>query len=168
MIRLLVVNFAMACQFANAAIADDYIVRVDTIGYIDRPATEEKLTETVLQSIEVVTDANLRFHGKVTLGARTLQLRGKLTLSDTGDVFVQIRYADCVELSETVLTETGKSEPLLDESKIQSGISIPLGKPTTIGGFENTKTQTQNAATKSTKSKLNYVLIVKKNEMPAD
>jgi hypothetical protein len=171
MIRLLVTFLAMACVFTNVVIAADYVVRVDTIGYTDQPATEETPTEIVLRSLEVVTDSELRFHGKVTIGARTLQLRGQLKLSDTGDVFAQIRYEDLVDTGETVLTKDGKNEPIILGSQCNTMISGPLDKPITMGGMGITTTETlddQSQATKSTITKLKYVLVVKKYEMPAD
>ncbi len=164
--RFILLAFVVQCLCASIAIADDYLLRLDTIGYVDRPAAEKHPKETVLRSIEVVARPGSVFHGKVRVGTvQTLTLTGKLSPADKGGFTLLIRYVHSIDSGVTVLTEDGKRKPLLDTTAFHTTIAISLGDPVTIAGASS---KTSQFGKPKVKSKTRYVFRLSKYELPDD
>ena len=89
--RLALLVFVVHCSCASTTIADDYLLRLDTIEHTDKPASGKDPKESVLRSIEVIAQPHSAFHGKVKIGSQTLLLAGKLRPADSGGFNIQIR-----------------------------------------------------------------------------
>ena len=166
MSRFILLAFAVHCSCASTTIADDYLLRLDTIGYIDRPAAEKHPKETVLRSIEIVVRPQSAIYGKVRIGTKqTLTLTGKLSPTDNCRFSLQIRYVHSIDTGITVPTEDGKRKPLPDTTAIHTTATLALGDPVTIAGSEAKTTQSGKP---KDKSKRRYVLVLTKYELPDD
>ena len=95
--RFILIAFALHCSCAAATNADDYLLRVDTIGYVDEPASEKPPKEVVLSSVEVVARPESAFRTRVTTGRQTLVLAGNLRRGDDGG-FVVLLCGACSKL----------------------------------------------------------------------
>jgi len=162
--RFILIALAVQCSCAAATNADDYLLRVDTIGYVDEPASEKAPKETVLRSIEVVARPESAFHSKVTTGPQTLVMAGNLRRDDDGGFVVQIRYAHSVDTGNTVPTEDGGREPVPGKTAAQTTVKVALGDSVTLGRFE---TEEGAPGKRRLKSKAMYVLVLTKYE-PTD
>ena len=159
--RFILLAFAVYCSSGATTIADDYFLRLDTIGYVDKPASEKNRKETILRSIEVIARPQSAFHGKVTIGTQTLSLAGELRPADNGGFNVQIRYLYSIDTGTTVPTEDGGRKSVPDTSTIQTSIAISVGESVTIGGLE---TKTSESGKPKLKSKARCVLVLTKYE----
>ena len=157
--RFILLAFAVHCLCAAATNADDYLLRLDTIGYVDKPVSEKDSKETILRSIEVVARPQSAFHCKVNMGTQTLTLAGKLRPADRGGFNVQIRYAYSIETGTTVPIEDGARKPVPSTSAIQTNATIAVGDSVTIAGSER---KTSQSGKPRLKSKTRYVLVLAK------
>lgn len=157
--RFILIAFAVHCTCAVATNADDYLLRVDTIGYVDEPASGEAPKETVLRSIEVLTRPKSAFHTKVTSGRQTLVMSGNLRRDDDGGFVVHVRYAHSVDTGNTVPTEGGGREPVLDKTAAQTTVTVALGESVNLGRFD---TEGGAIGKRRLKSKVMYVLVLAK------
>ena len=161
--RFILLAIAVACSWASAAFAGDYLVRVDTMGYVDRPAAEKDPKETILRSIEVVARPGAVFHCKVRIGThQTLTLTGKLRPVDKGNFVIEFQHVYTIDTGVTVPTEGGKRKPLLDTTTTQTMIAVPLDVPVVIGGLD-----IQSGKPK-VKSRQRWVLRLTKYKSPDD
>jgi len=63
---------------SSGVFADEYLIRVDTIGYKDVPVSEKVPVEQLLHRIEVHASPNRAFCSEVRIGPETLTLEGVL------------------------------------------------------------------------------------------
>jgi hypothetical protein len=159
MIRSIVIGLAIQCVSTSATIADDYLLRLESIGYVDAPSTEDSPKETVFRSIEIVARSESTFYGKVKTGRQTLQLAGELRAAERDTFRVNIHYIHATDTGRITLTDDGKQTPVLDTSSLRTTVVISLGKPLSLGGLEGS-TVTQGAKAKHTKSKIRHVLVL--------
>ncbi len=161
MIRCIFLGLAIQCVLPEATIADDYVIRVETVGYVDRPAAEVKPKETVVRVIEVVARLDSKFYGKVNVGKHTLLVAGELLTAKTGGFHVHIHYVHTLDTGFTIPIQNGKRKRVLDTSALQTQIVVSLGKPVTLGGLD-TSTVTSDPQPRDTKSRIRYVLVLNK------
>lgn len=162
--RVILLAFAVQSFSAAAAIADDYLLRLDTIGYVDKPASEEAPKEVVLRSIEVIARPQSQFYGKVNIGLQSLTLVGKLSPTDNGDFNVHIKYICSIDTGTTVPIEDGRRQPLPDTTVVKTNVTITIGDSVTMGRLDTT---TEQSGKPKQKSKTRYVLILAKYD-PTD
>lgn len=163
--RFILLACAIHCSSAATTIVDDYLLRLDTIGYSDKPASEKDPKETILHSVEVVARPQAAFHGKVSIGTQTLTLTGKLCPAEKGTFTLHIRYSHSNDTGITVPTEGGKRKPVLTESSIHTTAAIVPDNPVTIAGSE---TRTQQPGKPKRRSKRRYVALLSKYRLPND
>ena len=162
--RFILLAFAVHCSCAAATIADDYLLRVDTIGYVDKLASEKAPVETILRSIEVVARPRSAFHGKVNTGTQTLVVAGNLRPADSGGFVVQIRHVYSVDTGRSVPTEDGGRKPLRDTTVTQTIVTVADGDSVTLGGSDTTSSRPGKP---TLRSRTRCVLVLAKYE-PTD
>ena len=162
--RFILLAFAIHLSSVATTIADDYLVRVDKIEYIDKSASEKAPKEKSLQSIEIIARPQSTFHSKVKIGMETLTLAGKLQPAENGGYIIQIQYRHIIDTGETFPTEDGKGKPRLNKTEFQTTLSITEGKSLTIGEIETNR----SPQGKPEKTKIRYVLTVSKYKPAAD
>jgi len=101
MVRSILLVLALLCSHSATIRGDDYLLRIDTMGYVDR--SDEIPKEILLHSIEIVVRPQSPFRCKVVVCAETLVVAGKLSPVDHGDFNVQIRFAHSVDTGIRVL-----------------------------------------------------------------
>ncbi|MGM0485328.1 MAG: hypothetical protein ACQESR_01010 [Planctomycetota bacterium] len=160
--RFILLTFAVHSVCASATIADDYLLRLDTIGYVEKPASEKAPKETVLRSIEVVAHPNSTFHGRVTIGPQTLTLAGTLYPADDGGFKVHIRYIHSLDTGTTVPGEDGRRQPLPETTTVDTDITIIEDGSVAIGGIDTT---TEESGKRKHKSRTRHVMTLAKYEL---
>src|SRR5688572_12266571 len=88
--------------FAQFASAEDYLLRLETVGYTDQ-LKEDKPKESSLGTIETLVQPHGKFHIRSVNGRRTYGMSGELQPDDRGGFRVQIRVIDFVVTDETLL-----------------------------------------------------------------
>lgn len=166
MSRYVLLAFAVSCSSVSTAVADEYLLRIDTTGNVGSSTTEEEPKETVVSSIEVIARPQAPFHGRVIVGTQqTLTLSGKLSPTDDGRFSLRVKYVHSINTGITVPTKDGKRKPLPDTTTIQTTTTVALGNPVTIAGSD---TKTTQAGTTQDKSKRRYILLLTRYEASED
>ena len=142
----------------SSAVAEDYLLRVDAIGFVDRPASEKDLPEATLRSVEVVVRPDSTFHTKTIIGAETVIVSGKLCPKDKGGFSLQIHYEHTVVDTGIILpNEEGIMKPLLHIMSANTTIAIAIDESVVLGGIETKQRETSNPE-KHSKTRLVSVL----------
>ena len=136
MIRSIVLGMVLCSLWTSSAIAEDYLLRVDAIGFVDRPASERDLPETTLRSVEIVVRPDSTFHTKTVIGAETVIVSGKLSPKNTGGFSLQIFYARTVDTGIILPNEQGIMKPLLHIMSVNTTIAIAIDESVVLGGIE--------------------------------
>ncbi|QDT51943.1 hypothetical protein Pan258_60400 [Symmachiella dynata] len=152
---LLILAIHMSCD--TSALADDYLVRLDKIGYVEQSVEGAEPKEKVLQSIEVIARPDSPFRAKVVIGMKTEILAGKLRRGEKNDFTIDIQYHHIVDTGDLIPTEDGRGKPRLNITKMKTTLTISEGKPILMGGIDTGKQQDGQL-----KSKSRYVLVVTK------
>ena len=139
MIRLILPVFAVLASSVSDAVGDDYILRIDTMGYSDSPTSAIDPQETTLCSIEVVARPHFPFYGRICVGAETIVLAGKLRPTDNGEFVVQFKYERAIDTRMTVPGEDGSQEPVIGKSLVQSIVTVAVDAGLDIGGLDMQK-----------------------------
>ncbi|MFN0195934.1 MAG: hypothetical protein ACKVT0_04270, partial [Planctomycetaceae bacterium] len=168
--RLILLAFAVASSLGSATHADDYLLRIDTVGYVDIPADEKDPKETTLRSIEVVAHPESTFHSKVTTKVSTgwerLKVKGKFRPADDGGFEMQINYDYSIDTEQGVTTEDGVWIPNRDTMSLSTTVAFVAGEDsvTLRGPIETTKNEEGKP---ELRSKIQFVLHLSKYT-PAD
>lgn len=124
--RVILLVFSVFISCVSDAVGNDYILRIDTIGYFEEPASAIEPKETTLQSIEVVVRPDFPFHARVRLGAERIVLSGKLSLADDGDFSLKLKYLHSVYATLTVAGKNESQEVLFRSTGSEKKLTISL------------------------------------------
>lgn len=138
------------------AVGHDYILRIDKVGYIERPADEDVPPETILGTIELLARPDSAFHGKATIGPETLTLSGKLTRTEQGkyDFILRIHVVDTIDTGQTIPAADGGREPAYETTDMETIISVNLDDRIAVGGIDTTSGPSGKP---TVKSKIRYI-----------
>jgi hypothetical protein len=164
MSRVFLIALAVQNCCAATAVADEYLLRIDTVGYLNRPAEEKAPQETALRSIEVRVRPESTFHGKVNVGKEIMVVSGKLVPSEEVGFVAYIKYEYSIDSGHTTPTESGGRKPVLETTSTQTCIGIAPGGSVSLGDFDTTLSQ-QGKPT--VKSKSRHILVLSQAE-PAE
>lgn len=163
--RLILLAFAVLCSLASATHADDYLLRVDTVGYVDIPASEKDPQETILRSVEVVARPESTFHSKVTTkvstGSETLKVKGKFRPADDGGFEMQIEYRYSIDTDQGVPTADGGRIPGRTTTAIATRVAIAAGEDSVSLSGPLVKIENEEGKPER-RSKIRYVLHLSK------
>ena len=148
----------------KVASGEEYLLRLDTVGYIDQPAAEKAPKEMTIRSIEVIAVPDVPFRAKVQLGKETITFSGKLKPSENGTFTAAIRYRYRRETGNTVRIKN-QVVPSLDETSLQTRIGITLGEAVLTGALKSRASQPDNP---SVKSKIMHRLVLTKYKRADD
>ncbi len=157
MLRSLILAMVACGSCASFAVAEDYLLRVDTIGFVDRLPSEKDLPETPLRSVEVVVRPDSTFHTKTIIGAETVTMSGKLCPKDKGGFSLQIRYRRTVDTGISLPNEQGVKKPVLGIMSVNTNIELTVDESVPLGGFD-TKVGDFDHPDKHSKTRLVVVL----------
>lgn len=165
MIRLILPVFAVLALSVSAAVGDDYILRIDTMGYSDRHTSAIDPQEATLCSIEVVARPHSPFHGRFSVGAETIIFAGKLRPADKGEFVVQFKYERSIDTGMTVPGKDGSQEPITSKSVVQSIVTVALDAGLDIGGLGMQKS---SSGKQFLNSKTRHLLTLRKYDPLSD
>ena len=126
-------NFAailLTLLSGTSAIADDYLLRVETVGLRELPNGDQEPDSKVPESIEIVVRNNDSFYGSTTIGVDKISIRGVIRESDDGKLRVEIHFKKSSDTGEVVPGVDGKKHPIRKNLTFDSSAkSVELGKP---------------------------------------
>jgi hypothetical protein len=164
MFRWLLFVLAIVGTTSPTAFATEYILQVETVGYIDKPAGEAKPEETVLRAIEVVGQPNSVFYGKAKIGKHSVLLIGRLSAAEGGDFVVDIRYVDAFDTGVTIPNQNGEPKRVLNTTSSKTTITVSLGDPVVLGGLNTTSVATLNGTRRHTRTNVRHVFVLNRFE----
>lgn len=154
--RWILIVLAIHCCCVGLAIADDYLLRVDAVGFAKRPKSDKASKDAILCRIETIVRPGAVFHSKARIGTQTFVVHGELHPAEDGGFKVTIRYTDTTE--RTIPTESGGVERVLDKSAGSTTVTVPLGGHVLRCGMHTKGIETTQAGETSFESKHEYVL----------
>lgn len=161
--RLILCIAAASALCAGSAFGEDYLLRLEAIGYVDHAAADGEPVEKLLHSIEAVARPRSPFRTRIKTGGETLGFRGELRPKEDGNFLVEFLYDHAVDTRETVLTESGERKPVLEENSMFSIVSLTPDRAAKVGGI-STKTATKSVGRESvtTSSQVRYEITLMK------
>ena len=116
--------------------AEDYLLRLETSGFRDRPQQEQQeqqLAPTILESIEIVARVNQPFYGNTTIDSVKISISGILEQLNDGRFRVQIRSRKSTTSGESVLGPNGLQLPITKSTNIDTSTIVELNKAAELG-----------------------------------
>lgn len=124
----------LAVLGSGTAIADDYLVRVETIGFVNEPDVADH-QENVLRSIETVARPGASFHNRVTIGGQTITLSGELHMAEGGGYRVIVRHQFSIDTGLTIPGADAARKPVVDSSSVATTVEVDVDNPIVISGM---------------------------------
>lgn len=123
--------------FTNTyAVADDYLLRLETVGLRDLPNGDQEPDSGIHESIEIVVRNNNSFCGSTTIGVDKISIRGMIQESPDEKLRVEIHYRSFSDSGEFVPGVDGKRLPIRKGFTFDSSANIvELGKPVVFDGL---------------------------------
>ena len=136
MIKCYFATIMLAIFSSTYAIADGYLLRVETVELRDLPNGDQAPDSKILESIEIVVGINKTFYGSTTIGEDKISIRGRIRESQDERLLVELHYEKFSETGEFVPVVGGKMHPvrkgLIFESKAKS---VELGETVVFDGL---------------------------------
>jgi hypothetical protein len=137
--KIVAIVFVLVHFIAPTAKAEDYVVRIDTLGYHDAPTSEVEPPERILRSIELVCRPDQPAQCQVTIGKETLSLRATLRLLERDRLSVEIDFLRSIDSSDIILDEFGRQTTRRDEMRAVTRAGGALDTAMVLGGFDTTR-----------------------------
>ncbi len=139
--------------------AEDYLLRLETSGFRDRPQQEQQLAPTILESIEIVARVNQPFYGNTTIDSAKISISGILEQLNDGRFRVQIRSRKSTASDEFAPGPNGVKMPIIKSTNIDTSAIVELKKTAELGK-DNSVSRSRNGLELMTKTRT--VLILEK------
>lgn len=126
---------AISCFFflCTSLTADDYLLRLETTGFRDRPQSEKLPAQEILESIEIVARINQPFYGNCTIGSAKISIKGMVEQLNNGRFRAQIRYRRSTDSGESIKGPNGVQIPVTKSTNINTTVIVELQKPAELG-----------------------------------
>lgn len=126
--------FAVLLVFNSHVLADDYVLCLDTVGYVNAPTNEEQPKGTVIRSIEAVARPQTDFYSKAALDTKqSLLLSGEITSLGAGKFKVSLRHVYSHSTGVISGPKKGGHRPEPDIEELRTVVTVTVGKPITLG-----------------------------------
>ncbi len=136
MIKCYLAAILLTFSVSTHVIADDYLLRLDTVGLRELPNGDQEPDSKIPESIEIVVGKNNSFYGSTSIGVHKISIRGKIRESQDERLLVELHYEKFSETGEFVPVVGGKMHPvrkgLTFESKAKS---VELGETVVFDGL---------------------------------
>ena len=119
--------------FCTSLTADDYLLRLETTGFRDRPQNEKLPAQEILESIEIVARINQPFYGNSTIGSAKISINGMVEQLNDGRFRAQIRYRRSTDSGESIKGPNGLQIPITKSTNINTTAIVELQKPAELG-----------------------------------
>jgi hypothetical protein len=129
-------GLALACCLLGptSALAEDYILRLETIGFDCRTASDVP-HESVLRVVEVTVQPGVPFRVRVRTGQDVLLLKGKVEQESAGHIRAHIDYQ----------YQAGGTGHDGGNQHVKTTIGVDLDQQVALGGFATKTTSAGNA-----------------------
>lgn len=169
MIRL---TYLLILLVTTPALATDYIVRVETTGYVDAEIKPDSVEpeERSLRTIETLCRIGQPFRARIIVGNETTTLSGIVKESDLpeSDFRVDLKHSHVVDTGLTVPAAHGMEQKILNINSSNTTVAVVQGKPLKLGGLLASSTDTTEAGTRTTRSVIFYTITVEEHDPTAD
>ena len=133
MIKCYPAAILLTLMSATCAVADDYLLRVETVSLRELPNGERAPDASVPESIEIVVRNNSAFFGSTTIGVDKISIRGMIQESGDGTLRVEIHYKKASDTGEFVPGVDGKKRPIRKNLTFDSSDNlVELGEPVVL------------------------------------
>lgn len=160
MARMTCFAFLVLVLASSIVSAEDYLLRIEAVGFRERKVDAPASPQEILDSIEVVAKPNEPFYASATIGAQKVSLKGVIERLDDGRFKVQFKYAYTKFAEKLLPVPNAQKTPLVSaESGVNSTSTIVnLGIPIPLGGMDSSKTEKDKAMYQSnTKNVLSLI-----------
>lgn len=118
------------------AVADDYLLRLETVGLRELPNGDQEPESGIPESIEIVVRNNNSFYGSTTIGVYKTSIRGMIQELQDEKLRIEIHYKSFSDTGEFVLGVDGKRHPIRKGLTFDSSANfVELGKPVFFDGL---------------------------------
>lgn len=132
--------FLLGCLIAGitaTASAEEYLLRLESVGYIDQPETDSAPKETILRSLETLVEPNKPFRVKLQAGKETITFFGKLRPSPEEnaktdfEVEMMYEYRRELETGTTIVDPENRKiyKPAFRTRRVNTSLGIDVGQP---------------------------------------
>lgn len=130
MIRCYSAAFLLTLIASTYAVADDYLLRLETVGLRDLPNGDQEPESEILESVEIVVRNNNSFYGSTTIGVDKISVSGKVRESRDERLRVEMHYKRSSDTGESVPGVDGKRHPIREGFTFNTTAkTVELGKP---------------------------------------
>ena len=158
MLRFCLAAISIILLACTCVKADDYLLRLETTGFRDRPQHENQPTQEILESIEIVARVSQPFYGNSTIGSARISINGILEQLKDGRFRVQIRYRKSTDSGESIPGPNGLKIPITKSTNINTTAIVELQKTAELGKDDGiTRTQDGTELETKTRSVLSLV-----------
>ncbi len=91
MIRCYFAAILLTLFVSTYAVADDYLLRLETVGLRDLPNGDQEPDSKTLESVEIVVRNNNSFYGSTTIDIHKISISGMIQESKDGRLFNHAR-----------------------------------------------------------------------------
>jgi hypothetical protein len=159
MYRMILLAFVVHAACVSVTVGNDYILRIDTVEYTDGPASEIESRKTTLRSIEVIARPDFPFRGRVSMGAETIVLVGKLGPADNGEFQVQLKHEHSLDTGAPALGKDGSKEPRIDVTFFEAVVTVRVDASLNFAGLLRQESRTGEQVTQT---KIRHVVTLTK------
>lgn len=153
-----VLVFSVLVFSVSDAVGNEYILRIDTIGYFEEPTSAIEPEETTLKSIEVVVRPDFPFHARVRLGADAIVLSGEIHPAKNGDFVVEFKYKHPVYGTLTVAGKNESHEVMVRSTGAERKLTLSIDIAQEIGSH-NVQSSSPGKQTLTSKSRIAVTLV---------
>lgn len=133
MLRYYVATVVLTFFSSTCVIADDYLLRLETVGLRVLPNGDKEPDATIPERSEIVLRINDAFFASTAIGVDKISIRGTVRESKDGKLRLEVHYTKASDTGEFVPGIDGKRHPVRDcfifDTKEQL---IELGKPVVL------------------------------------
>jgi hypothetical protein len=132
----------------------EYLVRVETVGYVNVPDSEQNPKEDLLRSFEAVCRPSTPVQCTAVVGKETIRLKLLLRPAKENDRFsVDIDYECSVDTGSTIPDKHGGRMKAPEVESAATNITARLNEPVGLGGLICSKTDRVGKQQVTSKSK---------------
>ena len=126
-------------SIAVAAGAEEYVVQVETLGYLNAPAAAAAPAEVPLRSVELVCRPDVLSRSDVKTGNERLTLNATLHRKSNNVFSLDIDYFYSIDTGDSYIDLSGACVKRADGTRAQTEMSVQMGSPAVLGGLITTR-----------------------------
>lgn len=134
MMRVVVFGCTVLFALSSAAFGGDYLLRLETVGYVAQPIDDRVPTEAPLRSMELLVRPGQRFYARTTMGEHSVMARGQLNAVGANEQFsVQLEFRQERDTGINVQVAPGQRARTLDKQAHSTHWTGRIGERRRVG-----------------------------------